>query len=102
MPEKYYQNKVYPLQDKVLRGIQDLNVDFYLTGGTITLENMRYRQFTRNPMIASFLAGYGYMERRGKGILRMLKLCEQNDIKCELSLTPDNNEFVVTYSLAQN
>jgi predicted nucleotidyltransferase component of viral defense system len=34
MPEKYYQNKVYPLQDEVLRGIQDLNVDFYLTGGT--------------------------------------------------------------------
>ena len=45
-------------------------------------------------------AGYGYMERRGKGILRMLKLCEQNSIKCELSLTPDNNEFVVTYSSA--
>ena len=67
---------------------------------TITLENMRYRQFTRNSMITSFLAGYGYMERRGKGILRMLRLCEQNNIKCELSLTPDNNEFVVTYSLA--
>ena len=67
---------------------------------TITLENMRYRQFTRNPMITSFLAGYGYMERRGKGILRMLRLCEQNSIKCELSLTPDNNEFVVTYSSA--
>jgi ATP-dependent DNA helicase RecG len=67
---------------------------------TITLENMRYRQFTRNPMITSFLAGYGYMERRGKGILRMLKLCEQNSIKCKLSLTPDNNEFVVTYRSA--
>jgi hypothetical protein len=61
------------------------------------LENMRYRQFTRNPMITSFLAGYGYMERRGKGILRMLRLCEQHNIKCELSLTPDDNEFVVTY-----
>lgn len=64
---------------------------------TLTLENIQYRQFTRNQMIASFLAGYGYMERRGKGILRMIKLCEQNSIKCELSLTPDNSEFVVTY-----
>jgi predicted nucleotidyltransferase component of viral defense system len=34
MPEKFYQNKIYPLQDEVLRGIQELNVDFYLTGGT--------------------------------------------------------------------
>jgi len=64
---------------------------------TLTLENIPYRQFTRNQMIASFLAGSGYMERRGKGILRMIKLCEQNSIKCELSLTPDNSEFVVTY-----
>jgi len=64
---------------------------------TLTLENIQYRQFTRNQMIVSFLAGYGYMERRGKGILRMIKLCEQNSIKCELSLTPDNSEFVVTY-----
>ena len=35
MQEKYYQNKIYPLQDEVLRAIQDLNVDFYLTGGTV-------------------------------------------------------------------
>ena len=65
---------------------------------TITLDNMRYRQFTRNQMIASFLTGYGYMERRGKGVLRMLRVCEEHDIVCTFSLTPDNNEFVVTYS----
>lgn len=65
---------------------------------TITLENMRYRQFTRNQMIASFLTGYGYMERRGKGVLRMLRLCEKHGVLCRFSLTPDHNEFVVTYS----
>ncbi len=65
---------------------------------TLTIDNMLYRQFTRNQMIASFLTGYGYMERRGKGILRMLKLCENHKIKCDLSLAPDNDEFVVTYS----
>jgi len=64
---------------------------------TVTLENMLYRQFTRNQMIASFLTGYGYMERRGKGILRMRKLCEENGILCILSLTPDKSEFVVTF-----
>ena len=35
---------------------------------TLTLESMHYRQFTRNQMIASYLAGYGYMEKRGKGV----------------------------------
>jgi len=64
---------------------------------TMTLDNIRYRQFTRNQMIASFLTGYGYMERRGKGILRMLKFCAEVGIRCEFSLTPDQREFVVTY-----
>ena len=59
--------------------------------------NILYRQFTRNQMIASFLTGYGYMERRGKGILRMLESCKKSGITCELFLTPQNDEFVVTY-----
>ncbi len=64
---------------------------------TLTEENMLYRQFTRNQMIASFLTGYGYMERRGKGMLRMIKSCKENGIVCRFSQTPDKNEFVVTY-----
>lgn len=68
---------------------------------TMTLENIRYRQFTRNQMIASFLTAYGYMERRGKGILRILKSCADAGIHCEFALTPDQNEFVVTYARRQ-
>jgi hypothetical protein len=34
MPEDYYQNTLYPLQDKVLNIVGILSVDFYLTGGT--------------------------------------------------------------------
>lgn len=34
MPEKYYLNKLYPFQDEILREIQSLDVDFYLSGGT--------------------------------------------------------------------
>lgn len=34
MQKDYYQNTLYPLQDKVLSVISDLPVDFYLTGGT--------------------------------------------------------------------
>lgn len=66
---------------------------------TMTLANIRYRQFTRNQMIASFLTGYGYMERRGKGILRMIKFCAEAGIRCEFTLTPDRSEFVVTYAI---
>ena len=68
---------------------------------TLTEENMLYRQFTRNQMIASFLTGYGYMERRGKGMLRMIKGCKDNGIECRFFQTPDKNEFVVTYGAAR-
>jgi hypothetical protein len=34
MHEDYYQNTLYPIQDKVLKIIEKLPVDFYLTGGT--------------------------------------------------------------------
>jgi hypothetical protein len=34
MPEKYYQDKLYPFQDEVLAIIDSAEVDFYLTGGT--------------------------------------------------------------------
>jgi predicted HTH transcriptional regulator len=85
----------------IIRSAARLSEFFFRSPGglpnTLTLESMRYRQFTRNQTIASFLAGYGYMERRGKGILRMLKACEQQQIDCRLSLSPDAAEFVVTY-----
>ena len=34
MQKNYYQNILYPLQDKVLGIVEELAVDFYLTGGT--------------------------------------------------------------------
>ena len=34
MPAKYYQDNLYPFQDQVLKLIQQLDVGFYLTGGT--------------------------------------------------------------------
>jgi len=34
MPGTYYQDRIYPFQDKVLKVVEALNLDFYLTGGT--------------------------------------------------------------------
>ncbi len=35
MPDDYYQNTLYPLQDKILEIFRKLPVSFYLTGGTV-------------------------------------------------------------------
>jgi len=61
-----------------------------------TLAPKVYRQFTRNQTIASFLSGTGYMEKRGKGIIRIIKQCEKENIACDFSLSPDQHEFVLT------
>lgn len=65
---------------------------------TLTLESMVYRQFTRNQAVASFLSGLGYMEKRGKGILKIIQSCREKNIAYDFSLTPDNNEFVLTFT----
>jgi len=66
---------------------------------TLTLDSIQFRQFTRNQVVASFLSGFGYMERRGKGILRIQKLCREYNISCNFKLTPDCAEFILTLSV---
>ena len=34
MPETFYQDWIYPFQDKILQAVEAANLDFYLTGGT--------------------------------------------------------------------
>ncbi|OFX28617.1 MAG: hypothetical protein A2033_16365 [Bacteroidetes bacterium GWA2_31_9] len=34
MQKEYYSNNLYPLQNEILAIVQNLNIDFYLTGGT--------------------------------------------------------------------
>ncbi|OQY28751.1 MAG: hypothetical protein B6244_06215 [Candidatus Cloacimonetes bacterium 4572_55] len=45
---------------------------------TITLQNMMYRRATRNELIMTFLERMEYVERRGEGILRMIRLMRQH------------------------
>jgi ATP-dependent DNA helicase RecG len=76
-------------------------VEIHSPGGlpnTLTLQSIRYRQFTRNQTIASFLTGMGYMERRGTGVIRMQKLSEEAGCRCDFSLAPDGSEFIVAFS----
>lgn len=45
LPE-YYIQALYPLQDKVLKILGNINVDFYLTGGTALSRNYLHHRFS--------------------------------------------------------
>ncbi|MFH1890568.1 MAG: ATP-binding protein, partial [Candidatus Kuenenbacteria bacterium] len=54
----------------------DDRLEIYSPGSlpnTITLQNIQYRQFTRNQIIVRFLADLGYIEHRGEGIRKISK-----------------------------
>jgi hypothetical protein len=38
MPEEFYQNKLYPVQDKAMYLIGQLSNNFYLTGGLLLVD----------------------------------------------------------------
>jgi ATP-dependent DNA helicase RecG len=42
-------------------------------GGHLTVDNIIYEQFTRNPNIVRLLEDYGYVERRGLGVDQMIR-----------------------------
>jgi ATP-dependent DNA helicase RecG len=46
-------------------------------GGNLTVENIAYEQYTRNPHIVRLLEDYGYVERRGLGVDQMIHAMRQ-------------------------
>jgi ATP-dependent DNA helicase RecG len=42
-------------------------------GGHLTVDNIAYEQYTRNPRIMRLLEDYGYVERRGLGVDQMIR-----------------------------
>jgi ATP-dependent DNA helicase RecG len=42
-------------------------------GGHLTVDNMVYEQYTRNPRIMRLLEDFGYVERRGLGVDQMIR-----------------------------
>jgi ATP-dependent DNA helicase RecG len=42
-------------------------------GGHLTVDNIAYEQYTRNPHIMRFLEDFGYVEQRGLGVDRMIR-----------------------------
>jgi len=58
MQDDYYQNTLYPFQDKVLETIGKLPVGFYLTGGTALSRAYIHHRYSRiNQIIPDILDG---------------------------------------------
>ncbi|MBU0569018.1 putative DNA binding domain-containing protein [bacterium] len=61
--------------------IFDHHIEFYSPGrlpNTITIENIEYRRFLRNQVIANFLFLQGYMDRLGMGIANVKRLMKKH------------------------
>lgn len=63
---------------------------------TLTLESIKVVQFARNQLLASYLAGMGYMEKRGEGILRMIDWSRKNQAPAPKFELPADELFQVT------
>jgi ATP-dependent DNA helicase RecG len=42
-------------------------------GGNLTVDNIAYEQYTRNPRVMRLLEDFGYVERRGLGVDQMIQ-----------------------------
>lgn len=65
---------------------------------SLTIEELPYQQNNRNQVIASFLSGLGYAERRGKGMLQMIKQCREVDVGFNYKLRSDQQAFIVIFN----
>jgi len=50
-------------------------------GGNLTVDNIVFEQYTRNPHIVRLLEDYGYVERRGLGVDRMIQAMRDAGLK---------------------
>lgn len=61
----------------------DNRLEIYSPGklpNTITLENIKDRQFTRNQLVVKFLYDLKIIEERGEGIRKMIRLTREQDL----------------------
>ena len=84
MPEKFYQNNIYPFQDEILRLVQSSNVDFYLTGGTALSRN--YLQHRYSDDLDFFVNHHPEFRNQCKRVIDTLKQTKQ---KFEITTTAD-------------
>ena len=85
MQKNYYQNILYPLQDKVLRIIEKLPVDFYLTGGTALGRAYLFHRYSDD--LDFFVNQSSTFEKQVEMIVKSIK---NENIKTEIAVTGDS------------
>lgn len=85
MQKNYYQNILYPLQDKILCIIEKLPVDFYLTGGTAL--GRAYLNHRYSDDLDFFVNQNSNFEKQVELILKSIK---NERIKVEIAVTGES------------
>ena len=71
MPDKYYLDTLYPFQDKVLKILENLKLDFYLTGGTAL--GRCYLKHRYSDDLDFFVNGHNDFKQQGNTAIKALK-----------------------------
>jgi len=85
MQEKFYQNKMYPFQDKVLKAIERLHVDFYLTGGTAL--SRCYLKHRYSDDLDFFVNDHNDFKNQCNRVITFLK---KSNWECDVTSTSDS------------
>jgi len=85
MPEKFYQNKLYLFQDKVLKAVENLDVDFYLTGGTAL--SRCYLEHRYSDDLDFFVNDHPEFKEQCKKVITLFK---QSKWECDVTTTTDS------------
>lgn len=87
MPEKYYEDKLYPLQDEILKTIEAAEVDFYLTGGTALSRCYLMHRYSDD--LDFFLNAHAGFKNQSKKVISLLK-----GLKLSYSISTTTDTFI--------
>lgn len=85
MLEKYYQERLYPFQDKVLKAIESLDIDFYLTGGTVL--GRCYLEHRYSDDLDFFVNNHPEFKTQCNNIINLLRI---KNWKCSISTATES------------
>lgn len=84
MPEEYYLNNLYPFQDEILAIINQLEVDFYLSGGTALSRCYLHHRYSDD--LDFFVNDNPRFKQHCQTVVNRLKLSSSD---CKVSTTTD-------------
>jgi hypothetical protein len=87
MPAKYYEDKLYPFQDEILKAIEAAEVDFYLTGGTALSRCYLMHRYSDD--LDFFLNAHAGFKSQSKKVISLFK-----DLKLSYTISTTTDTFI--------